>query len=227
MRMRRMKNLEPRMEKCAAYRIEAPEEKKGNWRSLKPDATALWVEVGCGKGKFTAETAQANPDVLLIAVERCREAMVVAMEKAKTMGLTNVFFIDMDVEKIEEIFAVEEIDRLFINFPDPWPRKKNAKRRLTHRGFLDKYCRVVKCNGEVHFKTDNAPLFEFSVEEFAACGLEVKNLTRNLHENGIVGIMTGYEEKFHALGTPINRCEVVCKPFVLPKEEKKKTEEQV
>ena len=93
MRMRRMKNLEPRMEKCAALRIATPEEKKGAWRSLKPDCTALWVEVGCGKGKFTAETAQANPDVLLIAVERCREAMVVAMEKAKEMGLTNVFYI--------------------------------------------------------------------------------------------------------------------------------------
>ena len=227
MRMRRMKNLEPRMERCGAYRIAAPAEKKGSWRSLKPDATALWVEVGCGKGKFTAETAQSNPDVLLIAVERCREAMVVAMEKAKEMGLKNVFYIDMDVEKIEEIFAPEEIDRLFINFPDPWPRKKNAKRRLTHRGFLDKYCRVVKTGGEFHFKTDNAPLFAFSVEEFAACGLEVKNLTRNLHENGVVGIMTGYEEKFHALGTPINRCEVVCKPFVLPKEEKKATEESI
>lgn len=222
MRMRRMRNLQPRTEACGAYRIAAPAELKGSWRSLKPDCTQLWVEVGCGKGKFTAETAQANPDVLLIAVERCREAMVVAMEKAKSMGLTNVFFIDADVANIEDIFEKEEIQRLFINFPDPWPRKKNAKRRLTHRGFLDKYCRVVKKGGEIHFKTDNAPLFEYSLEEFAACGLQVQNLTRNLHENGIVGIMTGYEEKFHALGTPINRCEILCKPFVLPPEEKKK-----
>ena len=226
MRMRRMKNLDPRMERCAALRIENPAALKSAWRSLKPGCSALWVEVGCGKGKFTAETAAANPDVLLIAVERCREAMVVAMEKAQAMNLTNVFYIDMDVANIEEIFAGQEIDRLFSNFPDPWPRKKNAKRRLTHRGFLDKYCRVVKTGGDIHYKTDNAPLFEFSVEEFAACGLEVKNLTRNLHENGIVGIMTGYEEKFHALGTPINRCEVVCKPFVLPPEEKNHTDEE-
>mgnify|MGYP002508561929 CR=1 FL=1 len=226
MRMRKMKNLDVRMERCAALRIAEPAALKGNWRSLKPDATALWVEVGCGKGKFTAETAAANPDVLMIAVERCREAMVVAMEKAQSMKLTNVFYIDMDVANIEEIFAGEEIDRLFINFPDPWPRKKNAKRRLTHRGLLDKYCRVVRTGGEIHYKTDNAPLFEFSVEEFAACGLQVNNLTRNLHENGIVGIMTGYEEKFHGLGTPINRCEVVCKPFVLPPEEKKHEAEE-
>ena len=224
MRMRRMKNLESRMEKCAALRITDPAALKGNWRSLKQDAAALWVEVGCGKGKFTAETAEANPDVLLIAVERCREAMVVAMEKAQAMGLKNVYYIDMDVAAMEEIFAGSEIDRLFINFPDPWPRKKNAKRRLTYRTFLDKYCRVIKTGGEIHYKTDNAPLFEFSLEEFAACGLEVKNLTRNLHENGIVGIMTGYEEKFHALGTPINRCEVVCRPFQLPPEEKKQKE---
>ena len=226
MRMRKMKNRDSRMEACADLRIAEPAARKGAWRELKPDATALWVEVGCGKGKFTAETAQANPDVLLIAVERCREAMVVAMEKAQNMGLKNVYFFDMDVANIEEIFAAGEIDRLFINFPDPWPRKKNAKRRLTHRGFLDKYCRVIKLGGEIHYKTDNAPLFAFSVEEFAACGLEVKNLTNNLHENGIVGIMTGYEEKFHALGTPINRCEVVCKPFQLPPEEKKNTEEE-
>ena len=221
MRMRKMKNLDSRMERSGAYRVADPAALKGNWRSLKEDACALWVEVGCGKGKFTAETAQANPDVLLIAVERCREAMVVAMEKAQAMGLKNVFYIDMDVANMEEIFAPGEIDRLFINFPDPWPRKKNAKRRLTHRGFLDKYCRVVREGGEFHFKTDNAPLFAFSLEEFAACGLETKNVTDDLHRDGPVGIMTGYEEKFYALGTPIHRCEVVCKPFVLPKEEKK------
>ena len=226
MRMRRMKNLEPRMEKCAACRIADPESRRGTWRDLKPGCSALWVEVGCGKGKFTAETAAANPDVLLIAVERCREAMVVAMEKAQSMGLTNVFFIDMDVANMEAVFAPGEIDRLFINFPDPWPRKKNAKQRLTHRGFLHKYCRCVREGGEFHYKTDNALLFAFSLEEFAACGLEVKNLTRDLHANGIVGITTGYEEKFHAMGTPINRCEVVCKPFVMPPEEKKEHQEE-
>ena len=227
MRMRRMRNLLPRMEKCAAYQVADPASMQGAWRQKMPDCAALWVEVGCGKGKFTAETAAANPDVLLIAVERCREAMVVAMEKCAAMGLTNVFFIDMDVAEITSIFAPGEIDRLFINFPDPWPRKKNAKRRLTHRSFLHKYCIVVKEMGEIHYKTDNAPLFAFSLEELTACGLETKNLTFNLHENGIVGIMTGYEEKFHALGTPINRCEIICKPFVLPPEEKKKEEPAV
>ena len=224
MRMRKMKNLEPRMEACAAYRITEPETKKGSWRNLMPGCCALWVELGCGKGKFTAETAQANPEVLLIAVERCREAMVVAMEKAKSLGLTNVFFIDMDAAGIEEVFAPGEIDRLFVNFPDPWPRKKNAKRRLTFRTFLEHYSQVTAPGGELHFKTDNAPLFEFSLEEFAFCGLGVKNVTRNLHENGSVGIMTGYEEKFYALGTPINRCEVTMQPFRLPEQRAEEAE---
>ena len=226
MRMRKKSNLEPRMAACSQWQVPQPDSMKGNWRSLYPTCRELWVEVGCGKGKFTVETAQANPDILLIAVERCREAMVMAMEKARDMGLTNVFFVDMDVALMENCFGGGEIDRLFINFPDPWPRSKNAKRRLTYRTFLNLYCRVIRENGEIHFKTDNAKLFEFSVEEFAACGLEVKNLTRNLHENGIVGIMTGYEEKFHALGTPINRCEIVCKPFILPPKEKKTAPEQ-
>ena len=135
MRMRRMKNLDSRMEKCAELRISEPAALKGNWRSLKSDCTALWVEVGCGKGKFTAETAEANPDVLLIAVERCREAMVVAMEKAREMKLKNVFYIDMDVANMEEIFAGGEIDRLFINFPDPWPRKKECQAPSDPPGF--------------------------------------------------------------------------------------------
>lgn len=208
MRMRRMRNLEPRMEKCSAYRIAEPAARKGAWRELMPGARALWVELGCGKGKFTAETAQANPDVLLIAVERCREAMVVAMEKAKAMGLNNVFYIDMDVAGIEDIFAPGEIDRLFINFPDPWPRSKNAKRRLTYRTFLRLYSRVLKNGGEIHFKTDNAKLFAFTLEELEALNLPTSEVTDDLHANGPVGIMTGYEEKFYNLGTPIHRCVV-------------------
>ena len=213
MRMRKKPNLEPRMDACAQWWIQNPAEKKGQWRSLLPGCTELWVELGCGKGKFTVDTAQANPNMLVIAVERCREAMVMAMEKARDKKLTNVFFVDMDVANLEDCFAPGEIDGIYLNFPDPWPRKKNAKRRLTFRAFLRMYSRVLRPAGEIHFKTDNAGLFEFSLEEFASLNLELKNVTRNLHENGPVGIMTGYEEKFYALGTPINRCEVVTYPI--------------
>ncbi len=213
MRMRKKPNVIPRMEACGQWQVLEPAGQKGNWRALKPDATALWVEVGCGKGKFTVETAAANPDVLLIAIERCKEAMVMAMEKAKAMELKNVFFVDMDVALMESCFAFGEIDRLFINFPDPWPRSKNAKRRLTFRTFLKMYSRIIRDGGEIHFKTDNAKLFEFTLEELELVGLPTRNVTRHLHENGIVGIMTGYEERFYGMGTPINRCEVVCHPI--------------
>ena len=203
MRMRKRQNLAPRMEACRSVWLEDAAYLRGNWRSLMPQARELRLEIGCGKGKFTVETAALEPDVLFVAVERVQEALVLAMEKALSMGLKNVYFLSIDAAKLEEYFAPGEVDLIYLNFCDPWPRKKNAKRRLTFHTFLKSYQRVLRLNGEIHFKTDNAPLFEWSLGEFEACGLEIRNLTRNLHENGPVGIMTGYEEKFYALGTPI------------------------
>ena len=213
------------MEACESVWIHDPEALRGNWRSLMPDCRELRVEVGCGKGKFTVETAEAEPDVLLIAIERVQDALVLAMEAAIRKGLKNVFFVSLDAANIDQFFADDEINLLYINFCDPWPRKKNAKRRLTFHTFLKSYQRVLRLNGEIHFKTDNAPLFEWSLGEFEACGLEIRNLTRNLHENGPVGIMTGYEEKFYALGTPINRCELI-NHGVLPDPEPAEKDEQ-
>lgn len=126
------------------------------------------VEVGCGKGKFTVETAQAEPDVLFIAIEKVREAMVLAMERAQEMGLKNVFFLDMDVAKLGQCFAPGEVDLIYINFCDPWPRSKHAKRRLTFPSFLDQYAYALPLGGGIAFKTDNAPLFDWSLGQFAA-----------------------------------------------------------
>ena len=209
MRMRKKPNLVPRMEACSDIWIREPETMKGRWKELYPDCREIRLEVGCGKGKFTAETAAAEPDILLIAMERVPEAMVMAMEKVKNMGLTNVFFIGDDVAKVADLFAPGEIDLLYINFCDPWPPKKHAKRRLTHVGFLEMYKKIMKKGSEIHFKTDNAPLFEFSLEQFAEAKFQLREVTRDLHANGPVGIMTGYEEKFYGLGTPINRCVAV------------------
>ena len=209
MRMRRRNNLAPRMEACEPVWIHEPEQLRGNWRSLMPQARELRVEVGCGKGKFTVETAAAEPDVLLIAIEKVPDALVLAMESAMRMGLKNVFFVSLDAYNIDEFFTDDEIDLLYINFCDPWPRKKNAKRRLTYHTFLEKYKKVLKLGGQIHFKTDNAKLFEWSLPEMESCYLELRNVTRDLHANGPVGIMTGYEEKFYGLGTPINRVEAV------------------
>lgn len=209
MRMRKRNNLEPRMEACSALWIRDPETHLGHWRDLLPGAKELRVEIGCGKGKFTVETAAAEPDVLLIAVERCKEALILGMERAKQMELKNVYFISLDAAELEAFFAPDEIDLMYINFCDPWPRSKNAKRRLTYHTFLEKYRKVLKSDGEIHFKTDNEKLFAWSLEEFAAYGYPVRNVTDDLHKDGPVGIMTGYEEKFYNLGTPIHRCEIL------------------
>jgi tRNA (guanine-N7-)-methyltransferase len=227
MRMRRRNNLEPRMAACESVWIHDPEALRGNWRSLMPGCRELRVEVGCGKGKFTVETAEREPDVLLIAIERVPDALVLAMEAAEKKGLKNVFFVSLDAANIDLFFAEDEIDLLYINFCDPWPRKKNAKRRLTYRSFLEKYEHVLPVGGQIHFKTDNSGLFEWSLLEMADCGLELRNVTRDLHADGPVGVMTGYEEKFYELGTPINRCEaiVVKKPEAKPETDSETTRE--
>lgn len=209
MRMRKRNNLAPRMQACSAIWIKDGTQRRGKWRELMPRARELRLEVGCGKGKFTVETAEANPDILFLAVECVQEAMLLGMERALRMGLKNLYFLSIDAALLEEYFEENELDLIYLNFCDPWPRKKNAKRRLTFRTFLEKYKKALKNGGEIHFKTDNSPLFEWSLEEFDFCKLEVRNLTRDLHANGVVGVMTGYEEKFHALGTPIHRCELI------------------
>ena len=209
MRMRKRNNLEPRMEAASAVWIQNPEDYRGRWRELLPGAAGLRLEIGCGKGRFTVQTAQQEPEVLFIAIERVREALVLAMEKAVALGLKNVFFLSVDAERLDELFAPGEADRIYLNFSDPWPRNKNAKRRLTYRTFLEKYRRVLCPGGEIHFKTDNEKLFAWSLEEFAQYGCLVKNVDNDLHRNGPVGIMTEYEERFYTLGTPIHRCEIV------------------
>ena len=209
MRMRKRNNLEPRMEACASVWIQDPETRRGIWRALMPEASALHLEIGCGKGKFTVEMAALHPDILFLAVERVKEALVLAMEKALAMGLKNVFFLSVDAAELEQLFVPGEVDRIYLNFCDPWPRSKNAKRRLTYHTFLEKYRTVLRPDGEIHFKTDNAGLFAWSLEEFTRYGYPVQNVTDDLHKDGIVGVMTGYEEKFHALGTPIHRCEIL------------------
>lgn len=206
MRMRKKKNLNPRMEACAALWIRKPTEYKGRWRELKPDAAMVRLEIGCGKGRFTAQTAAAHPEDLYVAVERVPDAMVIAMERCRDMGLTNVFFIDGDAAVLSDYFAPDEVDLLYINFCDPWPSLKHAPRRLTHENFLRSYRRVLKDGGQIHFKSDNRDLFEWSLFQFPKAGFELSEVSRDLHANGICGIMTDYEEKFHQLGTPINRC---------------------
>ena len=143
---------------------------------------------------------------MLVAVERVPDAMVIAAERARELELPNVFFIDADAANLEEYFAPGEVDRIYINFCDPWPGARYAKRRLTHPGFLLRYRKVLREGGEIHFKTDNHDLFEWSLFQLPKAGFVLSQVTRDLHAGGIQGVMTDYEEKFHNLGTKINRC---------------------
>ena len=202
--MRRKPNLEPRLEKCAAVTVENPQEYRGRWAESF-GFEAVHVELGCGKGRFTADVAASAPEVLLVAIERDPSALVMAMELALSRGLSNVRFILGDVNMLGEIFAPGEIARLYLNFPDPWPKSRDAKLRLTAPNFLRRYASALSEGGELQFKTDNTPLFDWSVEQFTAEGWELRDVTHDLHANGLVGILTGYEAKFVAQGQKINR----------------------
>lgn len=209
MRMRKKPNLVPRMERCGRLLIDTTEEPftlRGHWRRLMPGARELRVEIGCGKGRFTVETAQENPDVLFVAVERVPDAMIVAMERAMDAELTNVYFVDGDAANLPDLFTPGEVDILYINFCDPWPGQRHAKRRLTAVGFLERYRLILRDGGEIHFKTDNRDLYEWSLFQFPKAGYELSQITRDLHAGGVCGVMTDYEEKFYRQGVPINRC---------------------
>ena len=216
MRMRKKKNLVPRMERCGDFLLRDPYDRAGHWRELMPEARELRLELGCGKGRFTAGTAAAEPDVLFIAVEMVPDAMVVAMERCVNAGLTNVYFVDANADQLPSFFAPGEVDRIYLNFSDPWPSNRHAKRRLTHGNFLRLYRQVLKMGGQIHFKTDNQGLFEFSVDEIPNFGFTLSEVTRNLHEYGPVGVMTDYEAKFYEQGLPINRLVATMVPWEEP-----------
>ncbi|MGN1001695.1 MAG: tRNA (guanosine(46)-N7)-methyltransferase TrmB [Oscillospiraceae bacterium] len=217
MRMRKKPNLLPRMEKTAETLIAAPEEYRGQWRERFPGYRELHLELGCGKGRFTADTAQADPEVFLVALEKVPDAMVVGMERVHDRGITNVRFMDRDAVLLPLIFAPGEVDRVYVNFCDPWPKSRDAKHRLTAPGFLRLYASILAVGGQLHFKTDNLPLFQWSLEQFQAEGWDLSEVTNDLHEHGVQGVMTDYEAKFHAQGVKINR-------LVATKTEKTKTQ---
>ena len=206
MRMRNKKNLIPRMERCAAVQVFEPEALRGRWAGLVPGCDEVRAEMGCGKGQFTAGTANANPEALIVALEKVPNAMVTAMERAVAEEIGNVRFIDTDVNRLREIFAPGEVSVIYINFPDPWPRKKEAKHRLTAPSFLAMYWDILPVGGRIEYKTDQPWLFDWSLEQFSFMGYDLREITRDLHGAGVTGIMTNYEERFHSQGVPIHRC---------------------
>lgn len=213
MRMRRKKNLFPRLERCEAVTIHEPTEMKGRWQKTL-GGKELYIELGCGKGRFTAGLAETIPEDRLVAVERVADAIVVAMERVIVQGIENVRFICSDVKWLSEMFAKDEVSGIYINFCDPWPSRKNEAKRLTAPGFLKSYREVLKPKGKIFFKTDNQDLFTYSLKQFETCGYSLSEVTRDLHANCPCGIMTDYEAKFYEQGLPICRCVATKKPLM-------------
>ncbi|MCG7419773.1 tRNA (guanosine(46)-N7)-methyltransferase TrmB [Macrococcus epidermidis] len=181
---------------------------KDNITSWFEKVQPIHIEVGSGMGRFITEMAKANPAINYIGIERDKNVMIRIVEKAIEQDIKNLRLLTVDAEKLTEIFNPGEIDRIYLNFSDPWPKTRHAKRRLTHANFLSVYKTILKDDGEIHFKTDNQGLFEFSIESMSQFGMKLKNINLNLHDNEPAdNIKTEYEEKFSAKGFRINRLE--------------------
>lgn len=208
MRMRKKKNCAERIARCSHIHITNPQEHKGEWSQVFGNDNPIHIEIGCGKGSFVTGMAKMHPNVNFIAIEKVEDVIVMAMEKAVAEGVENVRFMDLDAENIEDFFKKGEIKRIYLNFSDPWKKSKQAKRRLTHKNFLDRYKNVLNNGDYIWFKTDNRKLFEFSLNSFAAENFKMQNITLDLHNSGFEGnVITEYEQKFIDLGQPIYRLE--------------------
>ncbi len=210
MRMRRKKHREERMENCSNIIIKDILECKENLRDIFQSDFPLHMEIGCGKGGFISAIAELNPEINYIAFEKNLDVLVLAMEKVSEKGLKNVRFVPGDAEILAQLEEQKSVERLYINFCDPWHKWGHRKRRLTYERYLGIYKRFMKDLGEIHFKTDNAPLFEFSLNSFSNFGMKLKNITLDLHKSKFEGnVMTEYEKLFSEKGQPIYRCEAI------------------
>ena len=203
MRMRRKKHGAERLAACGEYLM--PEEFSSTLQ-IYGTQSPLRIEIGCGKGDFIIGTAQNEGAFNYVAVEKVGDVMVVAAEKVKSLGLTNVRLMRADAGSLDEYFPAHCVDRIYLNFSDPWPKKGYFKRRLTYRGFLEKYKKLLIPGGSIYFKTDDEALFDFSLEELQASGFTVECVTRDLHasEYNEGNVMTEYERNFSSMGKKIN-----------------------
>ena len=211
MRMRKHKHTEERLALCLDYLPEEPESYKGAWRAVFADRMGraparLELEIGCGKGGFILQLAQRRPETAFVAVEVCREALLLAVEKCKAADLKNVLFLCADARSLVNVFDGGEVEHIYLNFSDPWPKYRHAKRRLTAPSFLELYRYLLAPGGAVRQKTDNAGLFTFSVESFQENGWRLEDLTDDLHNSPYAAdnIMTEYEKTFSEKGFTIH-----------------------
>jgi tRNA (guanine-N7-)-methyltransferase len=189
------------------YVVHDEKENRGKWKEFFGNDNPLYIEIGMGKGTFIMECARQNPNINYIGIEKYSSVLIRAIEKRQQEPeLTNLYFIRMDAEEIEEVFAPGEVDYIYLNFSDPWPKARTAKRRLTSDRFLGRYINILAEGAGITFKTDNIDLFEYSVETAEECGWRIEKITRDLHksEYNEGNIMTEYEKKFSQLGNKIN-----------------------
>ena len=207
MRLRNVKNAYQRLEQNERDFVADPKSFKGKWHTLFKNNNPIHIEIGMGKGQFLTTLALRNPNINYIGIEKFSSVLIRASEKLELMDLNNIKIINVDANILNEIFDEGEIDRIYLNFSDPWPKNAHAKRRLTSNRFLPIYQNILVKNGEIHFKTDNRLLFEYSLESLNNFGLILSNISLDLHNSAYEdNIVTEYEEKFSKYG-PIYRLE--------------------
>lgn len=210
MRQRKVKNEEERLAEHQQYLIEEPKAKKGKWQEVFKNGNGIYAEFGCGRGKFIMTLAEQNPDRNYIAIEGRGSVLLRALEKATQEGLENIVFIKEYVNDGKEYFAEDELSGIYLNFSDPWPKDRHAKRRLTHGRYLEGYRNMIKAGHCIEFKTDNDALFSFAENEFQSSGMKMVESTGDLHSTELAAknVTTEYEDKFHAGGKKIKYCKV-------------------
>ena len=205
MRLRNIRGSKDVIASCP-FVVQEPESCRGRWAEVFGNENPIHIEVGMGKGRFMMDLAAAHPDINYLGIERYSSVLLRALQKMEENPLPNLFFICMDAADVAEVFDHGEVDRIYLNFSDPWPKDRHAKRRLTSRQFFARYDEVLAPEGHLEFKTDNQDLFTFSLEEIPEAGWHLDASTRDLHHDPALNegnIMTEYEEKFSSLGNPI------------------------
>ncbi len=209
MRLRKVKNQNKKIRKNELT-IVKPKELKGRWSEEFGNENPIWIEIGMGLGSFLANYSLKNQEVNFAGIEKYSKVLVRAIKRFDNEENTNVRLLRFDANGLDEVFGYNEISRIFLNFSDPWPKRRHEKRRLTHPNFLKMYENILSATGEVHFKTDNLPLFEYSLEVFNKCNFEIKYKTYNLHNEKNVEVKTKYETKFIGKGINIKKL-VACR----------------
>lgn len=208
MRLRNIPGAEEVIE-SSPFVIQKPAEKKGAWKQVFGNDHPIHIEVGMGKGKFITQMAQEHPEVNYLGIERYTSVLLRAVQKRETMEeLPNLYFLCIDAKELPEVFAEGEVDRIYLNFSDPWPKDRHAKRRLPSKEFLARYDQILKPEGRVEFKTDNRGLFDFALEQREIAGWKLEACTFDLHKDEELSkgnVMTEYEEKFSSKGNPIHK----------------------